>query len=73
MRDVAQVRDGYAPQTNVVRSDGKRAALLQIEKTGSASTLTMVVSRSRALLPHVAAGLPKALAGAAAVRPVGVR
>lgn len=60
VRDVAQVRDGYAPQTNVVRHDGKRAALLEIEKTGSASTLA-VVSHIRALLPHVTAGLPKSL------------
>lgn len=60
VRDVAQVHDGYAPQTNVVRHDGKRAALLEIEKTGSASTLA-VVAQIRALLPHVLAGLPKSL------------
>lgn len=60
VRDVAQVHDGYAPQTNVVRHDGKRAALLEIEKTGSASTLT-VVSQIRALLPHILSGLPKSL------------
>jgi len=60
VRDVAQVRDGYAPQTNVVRHDGKRAALLEVEKTGSASTLT-VVAQIRALLPHILAGLPKSL------------
>jgi len=60
VRDVAQVHDGYAPQTNVVRHDGKRSALLEIEKTGSASTLT-VVSQIRALLPHITAGLPKSL------------
>lgn len=60
VRDVAQVHDGYAPQTNVVRHDGKRAALLEIEKTGSASTLT-VVAQIRALLPHILSGLPKSL------------
>jgi len=60
VRDVAQVHDGYAPQTNVVRHDGKRSALLEIEKTGSASTLT-VVAQIRALLPHITAGLPKSL------------
>nr|WP_315598395.1 efflux RND transporter permease subunit [uncultured Cupriavidus sp.] len=60
VRDVAQVRDGYAPQTNVVRHDGKRAALLEVEKTGNASTLT-VVSQINALLPHITAGLPKSL------------
>ena len=60
VRDVAQVRDGYAPQTNVVRRDGKRAALLEIEKSGSTSTLS-IISQIRALLPKVTPGLPKAL------------
>ena len=60
VRDVAHVRDGYAPQTNIVRADSKRAALLQIEKTGGASTLT-IVDEVRAMLPQIAAGLPKAL------------
>ncbi|WP_321784106.1 efflux RND transporter permease subunit [Paraburkholderia sp. J94] len=60
VRDVAHVRDGYAPQTNIVRSDSKRAALLTVEKTGSTSTLT-IIDQVRALLPHIAAGLPKAL------------
>jgi len=60
VRDVAQVRDGYAPQTNVVRRDGKRAALLEIEKSGNTSTLS-IISQIRALLPKVTAGLPKAL------------
>src|SRR6202161_126628 len=60
VRDVAQVRDGYAPQTNIVRSDGKRAALLTIEKSGSTSTLT-IIQQVKAMLPHIAAGLPSAL------------
>ena len=60
VRDVAHVIDGYAPQTNMVRSDGKRAALLQVEKTGSASTLT-IIQQVKAMLPRIAAGLPKAL------------
>jgi multidrug efflux pump subunit AcrB len=60
VRDVAHVIDGFAPQTNIVRSDGKRAALLQVEKTGSASTLT-IISQVKAMLPKIAAGLPKAL------------
>lgn len=42
VRDVAGVRDGFVPQTNIVRQDGKRASLLQIEKSGSASTLTII-------------------------------
>ncbi|MEI5996032.1 efflux RND transporter permease subunit [Paraburkholderia bengalensis] len=60
VRDVAHVIDGYAPQTNIVRSDGKRAALLQIEKTGSASTLT-IIQQVKSMLPKIAAGLPSAL------------
>ncbi len=39
IRDVAQVRDGYSPQQNIVRQDGVRSALISILKTGSASTL----------------------------------
>jgi len=39
VRDVAQVRDGYMPQQNVVRQDGVRSTLLSILKNGSASTL----------------------------------
>jgi len=41
VRDVAQVRDGYLPQTNIVRQDGVRSTLISILKTGSASTLTV--------------------------------
>jgi multidrug efflux pump subunit AcrB len=39
VRDVAQVRDGYMPQQNVVRQDGARSTLISILKNGSASTL----------------------------------
>ncbi|MEX3916556.1 efflux RND transporter permease subunit [Paraburkholderia sp. BR10872] len=60
VRDVAHVIDGYAPQTNIVRADGKRAALLTVEKTGSASTLT-IIQQVKAMLPTIAAGLPSAL------------
>ncbi|MGF6758139.1 efflux RND transporter permease subunit [Paraburkholderia sp. GAS42] len=60
IRDVAHVRDGYAPQTNIVRSDGKRAALLTIEKSGATSTLT-IIQQVKAMLPKIAAGLPPAL------------
>ena len=42
MRDVAHVRDGFAPQTNIVRQDGVRGVLMSIYKTGSASTITIV-------------------------------
>jgi multidrug efflux pump subunit AcrB len=60
VRDVAHVRDGYAPQINIVRTDGKRSALLQIEKSGSASTLT-IISQVKQLLPRILAGMPKSL------------
>ena len=60
VRDVAHVIDGYTPQTNIVRADGKRAALLTVEKTGSASTLT-IIQQIKTLLPKVAAGLPSSL------------
>jgi len=60
LRDVAHVRDGYAPQTNIVRQDGSRAALLTILKAGNASTLA-VVDGVRKLLPVVAATLPPEL------------
>ena len=39
LRDVAFVHDGHPPQTNIVRVDGRRAVLMTIQKTGSASTL----------------------------------
>src|ERR1035441_1144132 len=42
IRDVAHVRDGSPPQTNIVRVDGKRAVLMSIMKTGSASTLDII-------------------------------
>ena len=42
VRDVAHVRDGAPPQTNIVRVDGRRAALMSIMKTGSASTLEII-------------------------------
>ena len=60
IRDVAHVRDGFAPQTNIVRQDGRRAALLNILKNGNASTLD-VVAGVRKLIPRVAATLPPQL------------
>src|SRR3989454_7356440 len=60
LRDVANVRDGFAPQTNVVRRDGRRGTLVTILKTGTASTLD-VVAGVRALLPRVIPTLPPEL------------
>ena len=42
IRDVAHVRDGNPPQTNIVRVDGKRAILMNVLKTGNASTLDII-------------------------------
>ena len=60
LRDVANVRDGFAPQTNIVRQDGNRGVLLSILKAGNASTLD-VVKGVRGLLPRVAQTLPPEL------------
>ncbi|MDQ2869489.1 MAG: efflux RND transporter permease subunit [Acidobacteriota bacterium] len=60
IRDVAQVRDGYPPQTNIVRVAGQRASLLTIMKTGTASTLD-IISKVREELPKIASGLPPEL------------
>ena len=42
IRDVANVRNGIIPQTNIVRFDGSRATMLDVQKTGNASTLDIV-------------------------------
>jgi multidrug efflux pump subunit AcrB len=60
IRDVAHVRDGPGVQTNIVRQDGRRSALLTILKSGSASTLN-VVSGVKAAMPNIQATLPKEL------------
>ncbi len=60
VKDVAQVRLGFAPQVNIVRQDGKRAALLTVLKNGETSTLD-IVSGVKKLLPQVKAGLPAGL------------
>jgi len=60
LRDVANVRDGFAPQTNIVRQDGHRGVLLSIMKAGTASTIS-VVKGVRELLPRVAQTLPQQL------------
>ena len=54
--DVAQVRDGYIPQQNVVRNNGVRGALLTIYKSGAASTLAVVNGVKKAL-PRILSGL----------------
>jgi multidrug efflux pump subunit AcrB len=60
VRDVGHVRDGYAIQTNIVRHNGSRAALLTVLKNGGSSTLD-IVARIKAILPRVRSTLPSAL------------
>jgi multidrug efflux pump subunit AcrB len=57
LRDVAYVRDGFSPQTNIVRKDGARGVLLSVLKNGGASTLD-IVANLKALLPKVQPLLP---------------
>src|SRR5438477_7990015 len=58
--DVAFVHDGFSPQTNLVRREGRASVLLPILTSGKASTLT-VVKKVRELMPKIQAGLPKSL------------
>ena len=60
VRDVAHVRDGYSPQTNMVRLEGRRAVLMNVLKTGSASTLD-IINAVNAKLPQIRASLPPQL------------
>src|ERR1700761_3085975 len=60
IHDIGNVRDGFPPQTNVVRVDGQRASLLTIQKIGDSSTLD-IIRNVRALLPTIASQLPPAL------------
>jgi len=60
LRDVAHVRDGYAPQTSVVLTNGTRGALIPVLNSQGASTLS-VVSNLRQALPQVQATLPPEL------------
>ena len=60
IKDVAWVRDGFPPQTNIVRVDGQRSVLLTIQKAGEASTLN-VISGIKSLLPQIAATVPPQL------------
>jgi multidrug efflux pump subunit AcrB len=60
LRDVATVADGYAPQTNIARTDGRRGVLMNILKAGNASTID-VVAGVRNILPKVAQTLPPEL------------
>src|SRR6202047_2906509 len=58
--DVAWVRDGFPPQTNIVRVNGQRASLLTVQKNGTASTLS-IIAGIKALLPQIKTTVPPAL------------
>ena len=60
LRDVANVRDGFAPQTNIVRQDGHRGVLVSVLKARNASAID-VVNGIRGLIPRVAQILPTEL------------
>src|ERR1700675_367258 len=58
--DVALVRDGFPPQTNIVRVNGQRSSLLTVQKNGNTSTLS-IISGINALLPFIKTLVPPAL------------
>jgi multidrug efflux pump subunit AcrB len=60
MREVAHVRDGYSPQTNVVLTNGQRGVLMSVYKTGTASTLS-IVDRVKQVLTAYRSSLPESL------------
>ncbi|MBZ5701151.1 MAG: efflux RND transporter permease subunit [Acidobacteriia bacterium] len=60
MRDVAHIRDGFSPQTNIARANGQRGVLMSIYKIGSASTLD-IVARVNALLRQTSKSFPEGL------------
>jgi multidrug efflux pump subunit AcrB len=60
VQDVAHVRDGYAVQQNIVRQDGQRGVLLTVQKSGNASTIS-IVSEIYKALPKIKATLPSQL------------
>ena len=57
IRDIGYVRDGFTPQTNIVRVDGQRSSLMSILKLGDASTLD-VIANVRRMLPDIEQTLP---------------
>jgi len=60
MREVAHIRDGFSPQTNIVLNNGQRGVLMSIYKTGSASTLD-IVDRVKSKLTAYIPALPEGL------------
>jgi hypothetical protein len=60
IHDVAHVRDGYSPQTSIVRLEGRRAVLMSVLKTGKASTID-IINGINEKLPQIRASLPPEL------------
>src|SRR6516164_1809726 len=60
VHDVGWVRDGFPPQTNIVRVNGQRSALITVQKAGDASTLN-VVAGIKSMLPLIESTLPDQL------------
>ncbi len=60
IKDVAQVRDGFSVQNNIVRTNGSRGVLMSVTRTGKASTLS-IVNAIKAALPKVLATVPPEL------------
>ncbi|HWZ90746.1 MAG TPA: efflux RND transporter permease subunit, partial [Polyangiaceae bacterium] len=60
VRDVADVRDGYAPQQSIVHVEGRKSVLMTVLKNGAASTLE-VAKQVRRALPIALARVPKEL------------
>ncbi len=60
MKDVAQVRDGFSVQNNIVRTNGSRGVLMTVTRTGKASTLS-IVNDVKAALPRILATIPPEL------------
>ncbi|GAB3941815.1 efflux RND transporter permease subunit [Spirosoma harenae] len=58
MRDVANVHDGAAVQSNIVKQDGSKGILMRIVKTGNASTTEIVDKIQNQILPTVRAAAP---------------
>src|ERR1700757_4966898 len=58
--DVAWVRDGFPPQTNIVRVNGQRSSLITVQKNGNTSTLN-IIAGIKALLPQIRQTVPASL------------
>ncbi len=58
LREVAHVRDGFSPQTNIVRQNGHRGVLISVLKNGNSASTLSIVNTLEALLPNARASLP---------------